>query len=110
MKELRIQVERVVRPIHASETRKDKIREELLSYLVNIYDEERARSADDRIVLDRVIERFGKPDELRRDLQSSIPIPERFLFSKLPIITRRHYSTDKNYRRLSRHGGEKALP
>ena len=40
MKALRVQVERVVRPVRASSRRKDRMREELLAHLLRLYDEE----------------------------------------------------------------------
>ena len=45
MKALRIHVERVVRPIRASNRRKDRMREELLAHLVGLFDEERRERA-----------------------------------------------------------------
>lgn len=71
-------VERVIRPLRASISRKRTIREELLAHMSAIYDQERAKSADREVALQNARERFGDPAELRREIQSSIPYCERF--------------------------------
>jgi hypothetical protein len=85
MKELKICVERVVRPIRATPRRKDRMREELLAHLTATYEEELARDDDPKAALDRAVVRFGKPNEVRRELQESVPAAERILHSRLPL-------------------------
>ena len=72
MKELMVQVERAVRPVRASSRRKDRMREELLTHLTGIYEEERGRLGDGAAALVQAVQRFGDPAELTRDLQASV--------------------------------------
>ena len=78
--ELMKQVERVVRPIRARRPRKDRMRAELLAHLTDIYEEELARLDNDRAAVEQAIRRFGEPEQLRRQLQDSVPFLERVLF------------------------------
>jgi hypothetical protein len=68
-------VHRIVHPIAASPRRKQIIQEELLAHLME-------RSASD----------LGDPDELRQQLQSSVPLVERTVYRSLaflePLMTR----------------------
>ena len=77
MKELMIQVERAVRPVRVSERRKDRMREELLSHLTCIYEEEVGRRGDAQATLRAVLERFGDPAQLTHALQESVTLPQR---------------------------------
>lgn len=72
MKELMVQVERAVRPVRASSRCKDRMREELLTHLTGIYEEERARLGDGAAALAQAVQRFGDPAELTRELQESV--------------------------------------
>jgi len=72
MKELMVQVERAVRPVRASSRRKDRMREELLTHLTGLYEEERGRLGDGAAALAQAVQRFGDPAELTRDLQASV--------------------------------------
>jgi hypothetical protein len=79
MRELRVHVERAVRPVRAFECRKLRTREELLAHLTSAYEEERACRSDDREALAEALRRFGEPAELTRELQASVPALERAL-------------------------------
>jgi len=105
MKQLKICVERAVRPLRANNRRKDRMREELLAHLQELYHEELARLIDPSAALDQAMRRFGDPAELRRELQDSVPLLERWLF--VPVGPR---SFQRFERRLSRPGeNESAL-
>jgi hypothetical protein len=83
MKTLRIQVERVVRPIQASSQRKDRMREELLAHLTCLFDEELAKTGDVKLATDDAIRRFGDATSLTHELQASVSWPERWAFFRL---------------------------
>jgi ATP-dependent Clp protease ATP-binding subunit ClpC len=68
-----IVVERAVRPVRASMSRKRKMREELLGHVVGVFEEEAARLGDDRAALERTALRFGNPAEVTSELQESVP-------------------------------------
>jgi hypothetical protein len=70
---LKIIVERAVRPVRASTTRKRKMREELLAHVVGIFEEEAARLGDERAALQQTALRFGNPVEVTRQLQETVP-------------------------------------
>ena len=84
MKELMVQVERAVRPVRASARRKIRMREELLTHLTGIYEEERARLGDGAAALAQAVRRFGEPVELTRELQESVSREEvaAFVFER----------------------------
>src|SRR5262249_33715450 len=71
--QLKVIVERAVRPVRASTARKRKMREELLAHVVGVFAEEGARPSDDRAALGRTALRFGNPAELTSQLQESVP-------------------------------------
>jgi hypothetical protein len=71
--QLKIIVERAVRPVRASTSRKGKMREELLAHVVGVFEEESARLGDERAVVERTALRFGNPAEVTRQLQESVP-------------------------------------
>jgi len=73
-------VARIVRPLKVGYLRKRKIREELLSHLTVIYDEELARLQHPEAAWQFAVERFGKPAQLSRELQYSLPLRERVNF------------------------------
>ncbi len=80
--QLKTLVERAVRPVQASTSRKRKMREELLAHVTAVFEEEAARLGDDRLALERTEQRFGNPAELKGQLQESVPASdhwERFL-------------------------------
>ena len=71
--QLKIIVERAVRPVRASTTRKGKMREELLAHVVGVFEEEWAKLGDERAAVERTALRFGNPAEVTRQLQESVP-------------------------------------
>ena len=64
LKELKIVVERAVRPVRATFYSKRKMLEELLAHLVSIFEEERQKAGDEQAALDQAKRRFGDPKEL----------------------------------------------
>jgi hypothetical protein len=74
LKQLKIIVERAVRPVRASRWRKRKMREELLAHVSAVFEEEMATLGDEPAALDRTAQRFGNPAELTAQLQSSVPL------------------------------------
>ena len=71
--QLRIIVERAVRPVRASASRKGKMREELLAHVVGVFEEEWARLGDERAAVERTALRFGNPAEVTSQLQELVP-------------------------------------
>jgi hypothetical protein len=74
--QLKILVERAVRPVQASAGRKRKMREELLAHVVGAFEEE-AELGDEQAALARTQERFGQAAELTGQLQASVPPGDR---------------------------------
>ena len=85
MKALRIQVERVVRPLRASNLRKDRMREELLAHLTRLFEEELGQSGDVQRATAAAIDRFGDGPTLARELQASVPWLENWACVRLPV-------------------------
>lgn len=87
LRELKIVVERAMRPIRASMARKRKIREELLTHLVSIFEEEAERFGDEQAALAEAKQRFGDPRELSGQLQQTVPAGSRcrFLLEKFRL-------------------------
>src|SRR5262249_42502586 len=73
LNELKMLVERAVRPVRCSRFRKRQMREELLAHLITIFEEEAAKLNDERAALEQTARRFGQPAELSRQLQLSVP-------------------------------------
>jgi hypothetical protein len=71
--QLKIIVERAVRPVRASLSRKPKLREELLAHVSAVFEEERTRLGEERAALEQTAQRFGNPHELTVQLQQSVP-------------------------------------
>jgi hypothetical protein len=71
--QLKIIVERAVRPVRASTSRKRKMREELLAHVSDVFDEESANLGDDQIALERTAQRFGNAAEVTIQLQAAVP-------------------------------------
>ncbi len=87
MIELRKQVERIVRPLRASSHRKNRMREELLVHLGELYEQERAAHPDNEsAALATALERFGDPAALRAELQATVPAVERGLTLPIPFL------------------------
>jgi hypothetical protein len=78
---LRKHVERAVRPVHALEQRKLRMREELLAHLAAIYVEEQSRLGDETAALAASRERFGDPAELTAELNRSVGAGQRFAWT-----------------------------
>jgi hypothetical protein len=70
--QLKIIVERSVRPVRAGNTRKRQMREELLAHVIGVFEEE-AKLGDEPAALARTRERFGQAPELTGRLQASVP-------------------------------------
>jgi hypothetical protein len=85
MKRLRQEVERVVRPVVASEPRRNRMREELLGHLTSLYEQELARLHNEDQAAAAAVTRFGQPAELTRELQKSVPLVERIFWTRLPF-------------------------
>jgi hypothetical protein len=73
LQELKTVVERAVRPVRATMTRKRRMREELLAHLMTIFDEEAERLGDEQAALEQAKRRFGDPRELTGQLQQAVP-------------------------------------
>lgn len=78
--ELKIVVERIVRPLHAPLFRKRRIREELLTHLVSMFDQEASKFSDERAALKQAKRRFGDPEELTAQLQETVPGWDRICY------------------------------
>jgi hypothetical protein len=74
--QLKIIVERAVRPIRASITCKRKMREELLAHVSGAFEDELARVQDEHAALERTRVRFGNPTEMANELQESVRISD----------------------------------
>jgi ATP-dependent Clp protease ATP-binding subunit ClpC len=70
--QLKTLVERAIRPVRASMSRKRKMQEELLAHVTTVFEEE-ARLGDEQAALERTAQRFGNPSELTGQLQQSVP-------------------------------------
>lgn len=77
-RELMIQVERVVRDLRATHARKMRMREELYSLLSDRVDDAISRGVGQQEATEQAIVSFGDPDELRSELQATVPNRERF--------------------------------
>lgn len=76
-RQLRIAVERVVRPIRAGRKRKLQMREELLGHLTAVFEEELAGQTDEAAAVAQAVTRLGEPATLTRELQQSVPWLDR---------------------------------
>ena len=76
-RDLKTLVERVVRPLRASDASIRRIREELLAHLLAIFESEVAEVPDELVALERTKARFGDPQFIAQDLQRSIPLASR---------------------------------
>jgi hypothetical protein len=63
----------------ASRARRQRMQEEFLAHLLDIYDEELERLQDEQAALDRVKQRFGRSDDLRSELSTAVPWGERLI-------------------------------
>src|SRR5262249_24606631 len=76
--QLKVIVERAVRPVRASTFRKRKMRAELLAHVSGAFEEEAANLGDDRTALERTALRFGNPAEVTGLLQASVSVSDGF--------------------------------
>ncbi|HEY2585084.1 MAG TPA: permease prefix domain 1-containing protein [Tepidisphaeraceae bacterium] len=72
-------IDGLLRPVKAGRRRRRAMREELLAHLRQAYEEELAQGQDESAAFDAVVRRFGRPDELQRLIQASVPPLERWL-------------------------------
>ncbi len=72
LNEMKVVVERAVRPVRVGDARKMRIREELLDHFTAIYEEELERSSDEQAALRQAKERFGNPRELSDEMRQSV--------------------------------------
>jgi ATP-dependent Clp protease ATP-binding subunit ClpC len=79
-------VERAVRPVVANIHRKRRMRDEMLSHLSAIFDEELARSGDPVKAVNAAAQRFGDPSELTAELQATVPKLEQWEMRLEPIF------------------------
>ena len=70
--QLKVVVERAVRPVRASRSRKRRMREELLHHLMAVYEEELKRAGDEEVAVEQARRRFGDPGDLTPDLRESV--------------------------------------
>ena len=96
MRDLRVYVERIVRPIRGANYRKDRMREELLSHLVDSLNQEGQGVDADEAVVERHLARLGPPEDLRREMQATVPKIERLLC--FPLDGRIRWTWFMNYR------------
>jgi hypothetical protein len=75
--QLKILVERAVRPVRASTSYKCKVREELLAHVSAVFEQEASSLGDEQAALERAEQRFGNPAELTGQLQESVPASYR---------------------------------
>jgi hypothetical protein len=86
MNELMIHVERIVRPVRATQRRKLRMRRELLAHMLAAFEEERHRfPGDERGAIEQATLRLGEPAELTATLQRTVPLVERVLLARLPM-------------------------
>ena len=76
--ELKVVVERVVRPVRATMARKRRMREELLAHLVAIFEDEEKHRGDEQAALEQAKRRFGDPRELTGQLQQAVSRWDRY--------------------------------
>ena len=86
MKELMIHVERIVRPLRASQPRKLRMRRELLAHLTAALEEERGRYPDEAGAMVAAKQRLGDPATLAQQLEQSVPRVERLLYTRIQSL------------------------
>jgi hypothetical protein len=75
---LRVAVERVVRPIVATQTRKLKMRRELYAHALEAYEGEIASGRPAAQTAAAVVRRLGAPAELTAELQAGVHVSNRY--------------------------------
>jgi len=96
---LMLHAERIVRPVRALQSRKLRMRMDLLAHLEAAVDEERGvreradEGADERAdelatelaAVEQAKFRLGQPEELTKSLQRTVPAVERVLLARIPL-------------------------
>jgi hypothetical protein len=72
-------VERVLRPVWASRSRKQMLRMELLAHVIGVFEEEFATLDDEQAALNETLFRFGIAEAVASELQSSLTFRDRWL-------------------------------
>jgi hypothetical protein len=78
--QLKIIVERVARPVRATTTRKRRMREELLSHVTAVFEEE-AKLHEESVAIARTAARLGDVGELTRQLQAAVPSSDALAYA-----------------------------
>lgn len=81
--ELRVCVERCVRPIRASNRCKDRMRSELFAHLHGVFEDERLSVETDEAALEKTRQRFGDPANICAELQGTVPWIVRLMCAPL---------------------------
>jgi hypothetical protein len=76
--QLKILVERAVRPVQAALRNKQKMREEMLAHVIAVYEQELQDTGDNPAAMVRTTQRFGDPAELTIQLQGTVPARDAF--------------------------------
>jgi hypothetical protein len=76
--QLKVLVERAVRPVSAALRNKQKMREEMLAHVIAVFEQELHATGDEAAALARTAERFGDPAELTDQLQATVPARDTF--------------------------------
>lgn len=71
-RELKILIERVVRPLVVTREQKKRLRSEFSQHLETIFEEELAKDGDTADALARTKIRFGTPEDLTKELQETV--------------------------------------
>ena len=83
MNDMMTHVEKIVRPVRAIQSRKLRMRRELLTHLQSALGEELARGIEESTALELAKQRLGEPAELTLSLQKTVPWIERLLLAKM---------------------------
>ena len=89
--DLTAHVTQAIGALPASRARRQRMQEELLAHLLDLYDEELERLQDEQAALDRAKQRFGRAGDLRSELVTAVPWVERLillLWGKVSIMWR----------------------
>ena len=79
LNDLTSHVTQAIGALPAFRARRQRIQEELLAHLLDIYDEELERLQDEQVAAERAKQRFGRADDLRSELATAVPWVERLI-------------------------------
>ena len=79
LNDLTAYVTQAIRSLPASRARRQRMQEELVAHILDIYDEELARLQDEQAAAERAKQRFGRADDLRSELATAVPWVERLI-------------------------------